>query len=66
MTMAINAHRCDVMPFAAAIARSPILMGAGARRGAARLPDGFDEIDAAILAWIASESRRVAPAFTLM
>jgi hypothetical protein len=65
MTMAINQQRCDVTSFAAAIARSPITASAG-RRGSGRLPDGYDEIDAAILVWIAAEARCAARTFTLM
>jgi hypothetical protein len=43
---------------AAVIARSPILIVAPARR-LARLPAGFDEIDLAMLDWIAAEGRRI-------
>jgi len=41
----------------AVIARSQIIVPAPALRP--RLPAGFDEIDAAILAWIAAQSRRL-------
>jgi len=37
----------------AAIARSPIVLA----RSTARLPDHFDDVDAAILEWIAAEAR---------
>ena len=40
----------------AAIARSPIVR-APAPRHARRLPAGFDEVDVAILEWIAAEGR---------
>jgi hypothetical protein len=54
---------CSVLAtLAAAIARSQIVVSAPpappARR--VRLPDGFDEIDLAILDWIAAEGRRTA------
>jgi len=35
-----------------AIARSPIVV----KHRAARLPDGFDDVDVAILEWIAAET----------
>jgi hypothetical protein len=44
------------------IARSPIVMA----RSAARFPAGFDEVDAAILDWIAAEGRRMGRGFALM
>ena len=40
---------------AAAIARSPIVVA----QPAERLPDGFDDVDVAILEWIAAEGRRI-------
>jgi hypothetical protein len=42
-----------VQALTATIARSPIVMA----RTAARLPDHFDTVDAAILEWIATEAR---------
>jgi hypothetical protein len=55
-------QRPDVETLAAVIARSEIVVArvvaqpAGRRR---RLPDGFEEVDIAILDWIAREGRRV-------
>jgi hypothetical protein len=46
----------------ATIARSPIVV----RRTAALLPAGFDEIDVAILNWIAAEARQLRTRFALM
>ncbi len=50
--------RADVETLAAAIARSQIVVG-HASLYARRLPAGFEPIDAAILAWIAAEARRL-------
>ena len=49
--------RADVETLTAAIARSPIVVGQLALRR--RLPAGFEPIDAAILAWLAAEARRL-------
>jgi hypothetical protein len=46
----------------AAIARSPIVVA----RPAARLPAGFDDVDVAILNWIAAEARLGHRIFTMM
>jgi hypothetical protein len=47
----------EIAMLAAAIARSPIVVAqAPARR---RLPDGFEDVDVAVLDWIAAEGRRV-------
>jgi hypothetical protein len=46
----------------AAIARSPIVVA----QPAARFPAGFDEVDVAILDWIAAEGRRIGRGFVLM
>ena len=54
---------------AAVIARSPFVVVAGPRRpvwSARRLPAGFDDVDAAILDWIAAEGRRAEHRFVLM
>ena len=55
----------DLTELVAAIARSAITVAApfvvrGARRA---LPPGYDEIDLAVLEWIAAEGRRSASAF---
>jgi hypothetical protein len=44
------------------IARSPIVL----RRRSESLPAGFSDVDAAILAWIAAEGRRIGRRYTLM
>ena len=46
----------------AAIAHSQIVMV----RPAKRLPDGFDDVDAAILDWIAAEGHRLGRGFARM
>ena len=46
----------------AEIARSPIVV----RRSAPLLPTGFDEVDVAILAWLAGEAQRARRHATLM
>lgn len=53
--------RADVAALKAAVARSEIIVTMPAvRLPAVRLPVGFDEVDGAILQWIAAEGRRVA------
>jgi hypothetical protein len=49
--------RADVEALKTAIARSPIVLGHTAVRR--RLPAGFEPVDAAILAWLAAEARRL-------
>lgn len=46
----------------AAIAQSPIVVA----RPAPSLPAGFDDVDVAILNWIAAEARLRLPIFTMM
>jgi len=53
----MDRDRISIETFAALIARSPIVMA----RLAARFPAGFDEVDAAILDWIAAEGRAHRP-----
>jgi hypothetical protein len=52
--------RCDLGRLAAAIAQSQITVPEP-RAPLPLLPDGFDEVDLAILVWIAGESRRFSP-----
>jgi hypothetical protein len=47
----------DVETLAAVIARSPILVQPQAL-DSRRFPPGFDEMDIAVLEWIAAEARR--------
>jgi len=47
----------DIAALALAIARSPIVVAQSS--GRRRLPDGFEDVDLAILDWIAQEGRRV-------
>lgn len=54
----------DLETLAAIIARSPIVVAD--RTPARRLPAGFDDIDIAILDWIAAEGRRVGRSFFRM
>jgi hypothetical protein len=60
--MATLEQRPDIETLALAIARSPIIVAQAAARR--RLPDdfqdmGFEDIDVAILDWIAEEGRRI-------
>ena len=48
----------DLETLTAVIARSPIFV-ANPAPPASRYPAGFDDVDVAILEWIASEGRRV-------
>jgi hypothetical protein len=52
----------SVETLAAAIARSPIVV----RQAATPLPAGFDDVDLAILAWLAGEAQQVRRHATLM
>jgi len=55
--MATIEQRPDLETLAFAIARSPIVVAQTVARR--RLPDGFEDVDVAILDWIAREGRRV-------
>ena len=50
----------DVGTLTAVIARSPIVVQPGCSDGR-RLPSGFDDVDIAVLEWIAAEARRARP-----
>jgi hypothetical protein len=58
MKLAAISDRPDLDTLTAVIARSPIVVAEPARQSC-RLPAGFDEVDAAILHWIAAEGRRI-------
>ena len=60
--MKFNFERDRLETLTAAIARSPIVV----KRRPTRLPVGFDEVDVAVLEWIAAEARRVGRGFRLM
>lgn len=62
--MPSQASHTDLAALVAVVARSQIIVPTPAIRR--RLPAGFDEVDAAILVWIAAESRRIARNFPLM
>jgi hypothetical protein len=53
MMLAGSYHRPDLETLAAVIARSQIIVAAPAKR----LPAGYDDVDVAILEWIAAEGR---------
>ncbi len=55
--MATIEQRSDIETLATAIARSPIVVAQASSRR--RLPDGFEDVDLAILDWISREGRRV-------
>jgi hypothetical protein len=62
-------HRPDIETLASVIAHSPIVVARvltqpcrRARLRADSLPDGFEDVDLAILRWIAQEGRRVSRA----
>jgi hypothetical protein len=59
--MAIIETRPEVATLAAVIARSPIVVAqAAARRYLPQnLPEGFEEVDVAILDWIIAETRLI-------
>lgn len=61
-------QRPEVEMLAAVIARSEIVVARVLAQPAARrrLPTGFEEVDIAILDWIAAEGRRVGRSFARM
>jgi len=58
MKLGNDLHYPTVETLAAVIGRSQIIM-AQPRRPAPRLPAGFDDVDIAMLDWIAAEGRRL-------
>jgi hypothetical protein len=58
MKVATIQDRPDLDTLTALIARSPIIVAEPAGR-VSRLPAGFDDVDIAILDWIAVEGRRI-------
>lgn len=65
MKVAQNQDRPDLDTLVAAIAHSQIIVTEPSGR-VSRLPAGFDEVDVAILTWIAAEGRRVGRNFVRM
>jgi hypothetical protein len=63
MTISIDQGRATLKRLVAAIARSPIVVARGPKP---RLPAGFDEVDIAILEWIAAEGRAAGHRFARM
>jgi hypothetical protein len=61
--MKVSAKSSTLEALIAAIARSPIVM---VPQSITRLPAGFDEVDVAILEWIAAEGRRFGQLLPLM
>ncbi len=62
MKLSIDQDDVTLEMLVAAIAHSQIVMV----RPAKRLPDGFDDVDAAILDWIAAEGHRLGHSFVRM
>jgi hypothetical protein len=58
MKLTSSAKFPDVDTLAAVIARSPIVVVPSPAPDSRRFPPGFDEMDIAILDWIAAEGRR--------
>ena len=58
MKLSIDQDHLVLEAIAALIARSPIVV-AQLAKPAARLPAGFDDVDVAVLEWIAAEGRRL-------
>jgi hypothetical protein len=58
MTLATMPYRSDLETLTSAIAQSPIVVAVPAA-AVARLPAGYDQVDVAILRWIAVEGRRI-------
>lgn len=62
MKLSIDQGRVTLEMLAATIAHSPIVVAGPAKR----VPDGFDDVDVAILDWIAAEGRRLGRSFVWM
>ena len=62
MKPSIDQDRVTLEMLAATIAHSQIVVAGPAKR----LPDGFDDADAAILDWIAAEGHRLGHRFVRM
>jgi hypothetical protein len=63
----MNRDRPDVDTLAAVIAHSQIVVaGIVVAEPVGRLPAGFDEVDIAILEWIATEARRASRSLVAM
>jgi hypothetical protein len=62
MQAVMNQDRADLETLAAVIALSQIVV----TREIASLPAGFDDVDIAILDWIAAEGRRAGRGFVRM
>ncbi len=65
MKLTTGTNYPDLLTLAALIAHSQILV-APARSDARRFPAGFDDVDIAILEWIAAEGRRAGRVFVRM
>ena len=65
MKLSIDQDHLILEAIAALIARSPIVV-AQLGKSAARLPAGFDDVDVAVLDWIAAEGRRIGRSFVRM
>jgi hypothetical protein len=61
MQLLMDQDRPTLATLVAVIAHSPIVVAR-----AARLPDGFEAVDVAILDWIAAEGRRIGHGFVVM
>jgi hypothetical protein len=62
MQIAMDQDRPDLDTLVAVIAHSQIVVAEAVRR----LPAGFDDVDVAILDWIAAEGRRTGHSFVRM
>ena len=60
MQILVRSDRSLLQAILAMIGRSPIAVA----RPAVDLPDGFTEVDVAVLEWIAAEGRRFGQGFT--
>jgi hypothetical protein len=65
MALLTDQEPVDLATLAAVIARSQIIVRE-AVQSRRRLPSGFDDVDVAILDWIAAEGRRAGQSFVRM
>jgi hypothetical protein len=66
MTLLMSLDAADLATLVAVISHSQIVIGQSAMESGQSLPDGFDDVDVAILDWIAAEGRRARQGFVYM
>jgi hypothetical protein len=66
MTLLAHLDAADLATLVAVISHSQIVVAEEAMESTRSLPGGFDDVDVAILDWIAAEGRRARQGFVYM